>query len=124
MTGSCISWKIKPIMVPEQGSSNLRPARTTQRRSAFPGVILLDSRVHPDKIIAVTSKGDSVRTGRRAFYMREQRLNALTRHRWQVAIVLTAAMTGIYFGFMLLVAYAKEWVGRQLAPGLSWGVLL
>jgi len=56
--------------------------------------------------------------------MREQRLNELTRHRWQVAIVLTAAMTAIYFGFMLLVAYAKEWVGRQIAPGLSWGVLL
>ncbi len=56
--------------------------------------------------------------------MREQKLKALTRHRWQVAIGLTFLMTAIYFGFMLLVAYQKEFVKRQIVPGLSWGVLL
>ena len=55
---------------------------------------------------------------------REEKLNDLTRRRWRVSTVLTAAMTGIYFGFMLLVAYAKEWIGALIIPGLSWGILL
>ncbi len=55
---------------------------------------------------------------------REEKLESLTRRRWRVALALTAAMTIIYFGFMLLVAYEKEWLGSQIVPGLSWGVLL
>jgi uncharacterized membrane protein (DUF485 family) len=44
--------------------------------------------------------------------------------RWRIAIVLTAAMMVVYFGFILLVAYNKPLLGRQLTPGLSIGVLL
>jgi uncharacterized membrane protein (DUF485 family) len=44
--------------------------------------------------------------------------------RWRVAIALTAAMMVIYFGFILLVAYNKPLLGRQIAPGLSIGILL
>jgi uncharacterized membrane protein (DUF485 family) len=33
-------------------------------------------------------------------------------------------MLVVYFGFILLVAYAKPLLGRKLAPGLSLGILL
>lgn len=55
---------------------------------------------------------------------REQKLAQLTGRRWRVATALTALMMIIYFGFMLLVAYRKEWVGTEIVPGLSWGILL
>ena len=44
--------------------------------------------------------------------------------RWRVAILLTAAMMVIYFGFILLVAYNKPLLGRQMVPGMSIGILL
>jgi uncharacterized membrane protein (DUF485 family) len=44
--------------------------------------------------------------------------------RWRVAIGLTAAMMVLYFGFILLVAYNKPLLGRQLTPGLSVGIVL
>jgi uncharacterized membrane protein (DUF485 family) len=44
--------------------------------------------------------------------------------RWRIAIALTAAMMVIYFGFILLVAYNKPLLGRQVTPGLSVGILL
>lgn len=44
--------------------------------------------------------------------------------RWRVAIALTATMMVIYFGFILLVAFNKPLLGRQIAPGLSIGILL
>ena len=39
-------------------------------------------------------------------------------------MVLTVAMMVVYFGFILLVAYNKPLLGRQIAPGLSLGILL
>jgi uncharacterized membrane protein (DUF485 family) len=44
--------------------------------------------------------------------------------RWRIAIALTAAMMVIYFGFILLVAFNKPLLGRQIAPGMSIGILL
>ena len=44
--------------------------------------------------------------------------------RWRVAIALTVAMMVIYFGFILLVAYNKPLMGRQIVPGMSIGILL
>ena len=43
---------------------------------------------------------------------------------WRLALRLTSAMMAIYFGFILLVAYGKTWLGTMLAPGLSLGMLL
>jgi uncharacterized membrane protein (DUF485 family) len=51
-------------------------------------------------------------------------LKALDSARWRVAVLLTAAMMVLYFGFILLVAYAKPLLGRILVPGLSLGMLL
>ena len=41
----------------------------------------------------------------------------------RVAIRLTMAMMAIYFGFILLVAFAKPFLARTLVPGLSYGIL-
>jgi uncharacterized membrane protein (DUF485 family) len=51
-------------------------------------------------------------------------LRALDAARWRIAISLTVAMTVVYVGFILLIAYAKPLLGRLLAPGLSLGILL
>lgn len=48
----------------------------------------------------------------------------LSAARWRIAVLLTAAMMVIYFGFILLVAFNKPLLGRQIAPGLSLGILL
>ena len=53
-----------------------------------------------------------------------EQLKALDTARWRVALTLTAAMMALYFGFILLVAYAKPLLGRVVVPGLSLGILL
>ena len=44
--------------------------------------------------------------------------------RRRVAGGLTVAMMVIYFGFILLVAYAKPFLTQPILPGLSLGILL
>ena len=51
-------------------------------------------------------------------------LRALDSARWRIAIGLTVAMMILYFGFILLVAYAKPLLARIVVPGLSLGILL
>lgn len=51
-------------------------------------------------------------------------LRALDAARWRIAVVLTAVMTAIYVGFLLLIAYDKPLLARRVAPGLSLGILL
>jgi uncharacterized membrane protein (DUF485 family) len=53
-----------------------------------------------------------------------EQLKELDSARWRVAILLTLAMMVLYFGFILLVAYAKPLLGRLVVPGLSLGILL
>ena len=52
------------------------------------------------------------------------RLAELTRAQWRLALRLTATMMAAYFGFILMVAYRKDLLGRLLVPGLSVGTLL
>jgi uncharacterized membrane protein (DUF485 family) len=49
---------------------------------------------------------------------------ALHLRRWRIAIVLTALVAIIYFGFILLIAYDKEMMATLLRPGLTVGILL
>jgi uncharacterized membrane protein (DUF485 family) len=51
-------------------------------------------------------------------------LAALSAARWRIALLLTVAMMVLYFGFILLVAFNKPLLGREIAPGLSIGILL
>ena len=53
-----------------------------------------------------------------------EELKALDSARWRIAILLTSAMMVLYFGFILLVAYAKPLLGTLVVPGLSLGILL
>jgi len=55
---------------------------------------------------------------------RQRAVTALAAAQWRLALALTAAMMAIYFGFVLLVAFAKPWLGILLRPGLSLGTLL
>ena len=55
---------------------------------------------------------------------RQQRLEALAAAQWRLALLLTAAMMAIYFGFVLLVAFAKSFLAKLVLPGLSLGMLL
>jgi uncharacterized membrane protein (DUF485 family) len=52
------------------------------------------------------------------------RLAELTRAQSRLALRLTATMMAAYFGFILMVAYRKDLLGRLLLPGLSLGTLL
>jgi uncharacterized membrane protein (DUF485 family) len=53
-----------------------------------------------------------------------EQLKALDTARWRIALTLTGAMMLLYFGFILLVAYAKPLLGSIVVPGLSLGILL
>ncbi len=44
--------------------------------------------------------------------------------RWRLALLLTAVMTLVYVGFILLIAFNKPLLGTILMPGLSLGILL
>ena len=51
-------------------------------------------------------------------------LTRVAAARWRLALILTAAMTLIYVGFILLIAFNKPLLGTILMPGLSLGILL
>ena len=53
-----------------------------------------------------------------------EQLQAVDAARWRIAVGLTVAMMVLYFGFILLVAYAKPLLGMIVVPGLSLGILL
>jgi len=51
-------------------------------------------------------------------------LEELASRRFRVGGALTAVMLVVYFGFILLIAFDKETLGRIIVPGLSVGILL
>ncbi|RIL00321.1 MAG: DUF485 domain-containing protein [Proteobacteria bacterium] len=51
-------------------------------------------------------------------------LERLAAARGRVAALLTGAVVALYFGFVLLIAFAKPWLATKLAPGLSVGIAL
>ncbi|MBH8562781.1 DUF485 domain-containing protein [Nostoc sp. CENA67] len=55
---------------------------------------------------------------------RAKALESLAAKRWQVSLILSAAMMFIYFGFILLIAFNKPLLGSLVLPGLSLGILL
>lgn len=55
---------------------------------------------------------------------RDARLRALAAARFRISLGLTGAMVLLYFGFITLVAFGKAWLGEQVVPGLSRGILL
>jgi uncharacterized membrane protein (DUF485 family) len=55
---------------------------------------------------------------------RDAKIEALAAARMRVAGALTAAMVVVYFGFILLIAFAKPLLATPLLPGLSLGIAL
>lgn len=55
---------------------------------------------------------------------RDAELRVLAARRWKVALLLTAVMVVLYFGFIALIAFQKPLLGRLIVPGLSFGILL
>src|SRR6266508_444785 len=51
-------------------------------------------------------------------------LEALAARRRRVAIALTSAILIVYFGFILLIAFAKGFLGKSITDGLSVGIAL
>jgi uncharacterized membrane protein (DUF485 family) len=51
-------------------------------------------------------------------------LDQLARARARVAGWLTAAMIGLYFGFISLIAFNRPLLAMRVLPGLSLGILL
>ena len=51
-------------------------------------------------------------------------LQSVVAARFRIAAVLTVVMIAIYFGFVALVAFNKELLGRLVTKGLSLGILL
>jgi uncharacterized membrane protein (DUF485 family) len=49
-------------------------------------------------------------------------LEQLASKRLRVALGLTAAMLAVYFGFILLIAFAPDFLGRSITDGLSVGM--
>ena len=56
--------------------------------------------------------------------MSDETVAGLAARRWRVALLLTAAMVAVYFGFILLVAFAKPLMGSPVAGRLTLGILL
>ena len=54
----------------------------------------------------------------------ERRLRELGVARWKVAGTLTALLMFIYFGFIALIAYNREFLARSITRGLTIGILL
>jgi len=50
-------------------------------------------------------------------------IRALAKARWSVAIVLSAVVFVLYFGFIFAVAFAKDAMASEIVPGLSVGIL-
>jgi uncharacterized membrane protein (DUF485 family) len=55
---------------------------------------------------------------------RQARLEHLAGARARIAAALTLAVLALYFGFLLLIAFAKPLLATLLAPGLSLGIAL
>ena len=54
----------------------------------------------------------------------QESVRALTSARWRIAILLTAIMIAVYFGFIALIAFNKALLATRIAPGLTLGILL
>jgi uncharacterized membrane protein (DUF485 family) len=51
-------------------------------------------------------------------------LEEIAARRLRVAGILTAVMLAVYFGFILLIAFAKGFLSREITAGLTVGIAL
>jgi uncharacterized membrane protein (DUF485 family) len=53
-----------------------------------------------------------------------ERFNALVRKRWTVSVVLTILLFASYYGYILVIAYGKEFLGQKVGEYTNWGIIL
>jgi uncharacterized membrane protein (DUF485 family) len=54
----------------------------------------------------------------------DEPLRTLAAARWRIALTLTTIMIVVYFGFIALIAYNREFLSTLIAPGLTVGIIL
>jgi uncharacterized membrane protein (DUF485 family) len=52
------------------------------------------------------------------------RFKTLVRKRWTVSVILTALLFIIYYGYILIVAYGKEFLSQKVGEFTNWGIIL
>jgi uncharacterized membrane protein (DUF485 family) len=51
------------------------------------------------------------------------RFNALVRKRWTVSVVLTVLLFASYYGYILVIAYGKEFLSQKVGEFTNWGII-
>ena len=52
------------------------------------------------------------------------RFNALVKKRWSVSITLTILLFVSYYGYILVIAYGKEFLSQKVGEFVNWGIIL
>lgn len=52
------------------------------------------------------------------------RFKALVRKRWSVSITLTILLFVSYYGYILVIAYGKEFLSQKVGEFVNWGIIL
>jgi len=56
--------------------------------------------------------------------VQSERFKALMRKRWSISIILTALLFIIYYGYILVVGYGKEFLGMKVGMYTNYGIIL
>jgi uncharacterized membrane protein (DUF485 family) len=52
------------------------------------------------------------------------RFKALVKKRWSVSITLTILLFVSYYGYILVIAYGKEFLSQKVGEFVNWGIIL
>ena len=52
------------------------------------------------------------------------RFKALVKKRWSVSITLTILLFVSYYGYILIIAYGKEFLSQKVGEFVNWGIIL
>jgi uncharacterized membrane protein (DUF485 family) len=56
--------------------------------------------------------------------VQSERFKALMRKRWSISIILTTLLFIIYYGYILVVGYGKEFLGLKVGVYTNYGIIL
>jgi len=90
----------------------------------------LNKFVHGVLVLApnLLSKGDAMHIDRSPGVMDSKKFQALVVSKWKVSLSLTAIMLAVYFGFILVLAFAKDLlavkIGEHMTLGIPVGILV
>lgn len=56
--------------------------------------------------------------------VQSDRFKALMRMRWSVSIILTTLLFIVYYGYILIVAFGKDWLGEKIGVYTNNGIVL